>query len=65
MKATKALGVLLYGPKEYHALGRLHSFPSKEKLAEIIEMFTGEIFSKNPLNVLLLLDKLELELSMN
>ena len=28
---TKALGVLLLGPKEYHALGRLHSLPSKEK----------------------------------
>jgi len=63
-EATKALGVLLYGPKEYHALGRLHSLPSKEKLSEIIQMFTGELFQK-PLNVLLLLDKLELELSMN
>ena len=47
-EATKALGVLLYGPKEYYALGRLHSLPSKEKLAEIIEMFTGEIFQKPP-----------------
>jgi H/ACA ribonucleoprotein complex subunit 4 len=47
-EATKALGVLLYGPKEYHALGRLHSLPSKEKLDEIIDMFTGEIFQKPP-----------------
>jgi len=47
-EATKALGVLLYGPKEYHALGRMHSLPSKEKLSEIIEMFTGEIFQKPP-----------------
>jgi len=47
-EATKALGVLLYGPKEYHALGRIHSFPSKEKLDEIIQMFTGEIFQKPP-----------------
>ena len=31
-EGTKALGVLLLGPKEYHALGRLHSLPSKEKL---------------------------------
>ena len=46
--ATKALGVLLYGPKEYHALGRVHSLPSKEKLNEIIEMFKGEIFQKPP-----------------
>jgi H/ACA ribonucleoprotein complex subunit 4 len=47
-EATKALGVLLYGPKEYHALGRIHSLPSKEKLDEIIKMFTGEIFQKPP-----------------
>ncbi|HEY5736416.1 MAG TPA: RNA-guided pseudouridylation complex pseudouridine synthase subunit Cbf5 [Nitrosopumilus sp.] len=47
-EATKALGVLLYGPKEYHALGRVHSLPSKEKLQEIVEMFRGEIFQKPP-----------------
>jgi len=46
--ATKALGVLLYGPKEYHALGRVHSLPSKEKLNEVVEMFQGEIFQKPP-----------------
>jgi len=47
-EATKALGVLLYGPKEYHALGRVHSLPSKEKLNEVIDMFRGEIFQKPP-----------------
>jgi len=47
-EATKALGILLLGPKEYHALGRIHSLPSKEKLSELIEMFTGEIFQKPP-----------------
>jgi H/ACA ribonucleoprotein complex subunit 4 len=47
-EATKALGILLLGPKEYHALGRIHSLPSKEKLDEMIEMFTGEIFQKPP-----------------
>jgi len=47
-EATKALGILLLGPKEYHALGRIHSLPSKEKLAELIDMFTGEIFQKPP-----------------
>jgi len=47
-EATKALGVLLYGPKEYHALGRIHSLPSKEKLDEIIQLFTGKIFQKPP-----------------
>ena len=47
-EATKALGVLLLGPKEYHALGRVHSLPSKERMKEIIEMFQGEIFQKPP-----------------
>jgi H/ACA ribonucleoprotein complex subunit 4 len=47
-EATKALGVLLFGPKEYHALGRIHSLPSKEKLAEVLEMFIGEIYQKPP-----------------
>ncbi|MBM2819761.1 MAG: pseudouridylate synthase subunit TruB [Nitrosarchaeum sp.] len=47
-EATKALGVLLYGPKEYHALGRIHSLPSKEKLDTILDMFRGEIFQKPP-----------------
>ena len=47
-EATKALGVLLYGPKEYHALGRIHSLPSKEKLKETIDLFRGEIYQKPP-----------------
>jgi len=47
-EATKALGVLLYGPKEYHALGRIHSLPSREKLDQTIQLFTGEIFQKPP-----------------
>ena len=47
-EGTKALGVLLLGPKEYHALGRLHSLPSKEKLEEILDLFRGEIFQKPP-----------------
>lgn len=47
-EATKALGVLLLGPKEYHALGRFHSLPSSENLSRIVEMFTGPIFQKPP-----------------
>ncbi len=47
-EATKALGVLLLGPKEYHALGRLHSLPTKEKLDDVLNQFTGEIFQKPP-----------------
>ena len=47
-EGTKALGVLLLGPKENHALGRLHSLPSKEKLEKILDLFKGEIFQKPP-----------------
>ena len=47
-EATKALGVLLYGPKEYHALGRIHSLPSKEKLDQVIDLFRGPIYQKPP-----------------
>ena len=45
---TKALEVLLYGPKEYHAIGRLHSLPSPEKLKKVLEEFTGELYQKPP-----------------
>jgi len=45
---TKALGVLLLGPKEYHALGRFHSLPSKEKLENILNEFCGDIYQKPP-----------------
>ncbi len=47
-EATKALGVLLLGPKEYHAVGRLHAYASKEKIKELLEMFSGEIYQKPP-----------------
>lgn len=47
-EATKALGVLLLGPKEYYGLGRLHSLPGKEKLESVLNMFKGEIYQKPP-----------------
>ncbi|MGI0072935.1 MAG: RNA-guided pseudouridylation complex pseudouridine synthase subunit Cbf5 [Nitrosotalea sp.] len=47
-EATKALIVLLLGPKEYHALGRLHSLPPKEKLHEVLKLLTGKIYQKPP-----------------
>ena len=47
-EGTKALGVLLLGPKEFHALGRLHSLPSKDKLQQTLDLFRGEIFQKPP-----------------
>ena len=47
-EATKALGVLLLGPKEYHALGRVHTLPSKERLEEVVSMFSGPIYQRPP-----------------
>ena len=47
-EATKALGILLLGPKEYHALGRFHSLPSKEQMQNILDLFRGEIYQKPP-----------------
>lgn len=47
-EATKALGVLLLGPKQYHALGRFHSLPAPEKLEKTLELFRGPIFQKPP-----------------
>ena len=47
-EGTKVLGVLLFGPKEYFGLGRLHSQPSKEELQSLLKEFTGEIFQKPP-----------------
>jgi H/ACA ribonucleoprotein complex subunit 4 len=47
-EATKALIVLLLGPKEYHALGRLHTLPLNEKLQSVLKQFTGKIYQKPP-----------------
>ena len=47
-EGTKALGVLLLGPKEYIGLGRLHSLPSKDKLLQTLDLFRGEIYQKPP-----------------
>lgn len=47
-EGTKVLEVLLYGPKEYHAIGRLHSFPQKKEFEGVLEEFCGEIYQKPP-----------------
>ena len=47
-EATKALIVLLLGPKEYHALGRLHSLPPQEKIDDVLKLLTGKIYQKPP-----------------
>ncbi len=47
-EATKALIVLLLGPKEYHALGRLHSLTPTEKINDVLKLLTGKIYQKPP-----------------
>jgi H/ACA ribonucleoprotein complex subunit 4 len=47
-EGTKALSVLLLGPKEYYALARLHAHASREKVAAVMRNFTGEIYQRPP-----------------
>jgi len=47
-EGTKALGVLLFGPKEYYALARLHATVSSETLRSVMEEFTGDIYQRPP-----------------
>ena len=47
-EGTKALEVLLFGPKEYHAIGRLHSLPSQDRLKDVLNQFCNKIYQKPP-----------------
>jgi H/ACA ribonucleoprotein complex subunit 4 len=47
-EGTKALGVLLFGPKEYYALARLHADVGHDKLESAVKEFTGEIYQRPP-----------------
>lgn len=47
-EGTKALSVLLLGPKEYYALARLHAHISNDKLNDIIKEFVGDIYQRPP-----------------
>lgn len=47
-EGTKALGVLLFGPKEYYALARLHATVSSDKLRSVVQEFIGEIYQRPP-----------------
>ena len=47
-EGTKALSVLLLGPKEYYALARLHSHVSADRLKHVMQEFTGEIYQRPP-----------------
>jgi H/ACA ribonucleoprotein complex subunit 4 len=45
---TKALGVLLLGPKEYYALARLHAHAPADRIRKVMQEFTGEIYQRPP-----------------
>ncbi len=46
--ATKALSVLLLGPKEYVTVARIHDSVPHKEIEETISKFTGLIFQKPP-----------------
>ena len=46
--ATKALPILLYGPKEYVAVIRLHNSVNQTKLYDCINQFKGPIYQRPP-----------------
>lgn len=47
-EATKALSVLLLGPKEYICVARIHDSVPKEILYDAIDQFRGPIYQKPP-----------------
>jgi H/ACA ribonucleoprotein complex subunit 4 len=47
-EGTKAISVLLLGPKEYYALARLHTAIAEDKLRSVIGQFTGDIYQRPP-----------------
>jgi H/ACA ribonucleoprotein complex subunit 4 len=47
-EGTKALGVLLIGPKEYYALARLHTHVNADRVRKTMSEFTGEIYQRPP-----------------
>ena len=47
-EGTKALSILLFGPKEYYALARLHYHIDDNKLDTVISQFVGDIFQRPP-----------------
>ncbi|NWG09183.1 MAG: RNA-guided pseudouridylation complex pseudouridine synthase subunit Cbf5 [Nitrososphaerales archaeon] len=47
-EGTKALSLLLLGPKEYYSVARIHDPLGEEKLKKVISEFTGEIYQRPP-----------------
>ena len=52
-EATKALGVLLLGPKSTMHWGRMHSMPSDQNLGDMLALFSGRDIPKAPRSALL------------
>ncbi len=46
--ATKALSVLLIGPKEYYAIARIHQQKDLDEIDNVLGEFTGEIYQRPP-----------------
>jgi tRNA pseudouridine55 synthase len=46
--ATKALSILLFGPKEYYAVARIHQQKGIDQIDKLLKEFTGEIYQRPP-----------------
>jgi tRNA pseudouridine55 synthase len=46
--ATKALSILLLGPKEYYAIARIHQQKDLDQIEAVFREFTGEIYQRPP-----------------
>ena len=46
--ATKALSILLLGPKEYYAIARIHQQKDLSLIDSVLGQFTGEIYQRPP-----------------
>src|SRR5919107_2624909 len=47
-EGTKALSILLLGPKEYYSIARIHSNFDKSILEKVLLEFNGEIYQRPP-----------------
>ena len=47
-EGTKALSVLLLGPKEYYSIARIHSDLQKERIESVLKEFHDDIYQRPP-----------------
>ncbi|HZD36593.1 MAG TPA: RNA-guided pseudouridylation complex pseudouridine synthase subunit Cbf5 [Nitrososphaeraceae archaeon] len=47
-EGTKVLPILLFGPKEYYALARLHGHINDDQLDAVVSQFIGDIYQRPP-----------------